>query len=300
MHNFKPTPPHTHKDAERPGNQVAVRRFRRKCTERIGTPATPLRSKEEGWKLVMDNYPLVLKAAIFMGLNRSPNAGREDAMQNALLSAHRTALLWDPGKGEFSPYLFISMKKAWGINRDEKLPIRIPASAVNRLARFNRWKERRPACDLADYAEQKKLSLNIEEKLRVAAAVYECSLNPPDAEGLFYSSTGSFPEEEVSREALMHSLDPLVEEKMLPGFEERIGLGQVAQLLKQAIKGLRPREAQIIEMRFGLGGEEPLTLVELGQSLGITAERVRQLEERALNKLRRCCSRKNLRPDTVL
>lgn len=50
---------------------------------------------------------------------------------------------------------------------------------------------------------------------------------------------------------------------------------------------LEPREADIIRLRFGLGGERPLTLEEVGQHFDITRERVRQLQNMALQRMRR-------------
>jgi RNA polymerase primary sigma factor len=45
------------------------------------------------------------------------------------------------------------------------------------------------------------------------------------------------------------------------------------------------REATVLKMRFGLEGHEPKTLKEIGESLGLTRERVRQIETEALNRL---------------
>ena len=49
---------------------------------------------------------------------------------------------------------------------------------------------------------------------------------------------------------------------------------------------LNPRMQRVLSLRFGLNGEPPQTLEEVGAGLGITRERVRQLESRALRELR--------------
>jgi RNA polymerase primary sigma factor len=56
--------------------------------------------------------------------------------------------------------------------------------------------------------------------------------------------------------------------------------------LEGVLAELNERETRIIKLRFGLGGEGPYTLEETGQFLGITRERVRQIQEKALAKLR--------------
>jgi RNA polymerase primary sigma factor len=62
---------------------------------------------------------------------------------------------------------------------------------------------------------------------------------------------------------------------------EHDDLTQVMQLLQK----MDEREATILRMRFGLDNEEPKTLKEIGERLGLTRERVRQIETEALNKL---------------
>ena len=56
--------------------------------------------------------------------------------------------------------------------------------------------------------------------------------------------------------------------------------------LMQAMETLSEREQQILKMRFGLGGEQPRTLVEVSRTFNLTRERIRQIEFRAIKKLR--------------
>jgi RNA polymerase primary sigma factor len=56
--------------------------------------------------------------------------------------------------------------------------------------------------------------------------------------------------------------------------------------VERMLRHLRPRERAVIELRFGLGPEEPRTLEEVGRRLKLSRERIRQIEEQAKQKLR--------------
>ncbi len=60
-------------------------------------------------------------------------------------------------------------------------------------------------------------------------------------------------------------------------------------LLEQCLCQLTEREKQVIKLRYGLDGSEACTLLEVGNKMGITKERVRQLEQRSLKKMRHWC-----------
>jgi RNA polymerase primary sigma factor len=60
----------------------------------------------------------------------------------------------------------------------------------------------------------------------------------------------------------------------------------LTQSIEEVLGSLREREAKILRLYFGLEGPEPMTLEEIGEKLGITRERVRQIKEKALSRLR--------------
>jgi RNA polymerase primary sigma factor len=68
---------------------------------------------------------------------------------------------------------------------------------------------------------------------------------------------------------------------------ELLRVKTMRQEIRQHVKYLTPREAEIITLRYGLDGQEPRTLEEVGRKFKVTRERVRQIQEIALAKLRR-------------
>ena len=68
---------------------------------------------------------------------------------------------------------------------------------------------------------------------------------------------------------------------------EQLRTKMVRQEIRQHVKHLTPREAEIVTLRYGLDGREPRTLEVVGRKFSVTRERVRQIQEIALNKLRR-------------
>lgn len=72
---------------------------------------------------------------------------------------------------------------------------------------------------------------------------------------------------------------------------EKVYAKEVVRLVHVALGGLDARELHIIRNRFGLLGGSELTLEEIGRNLGLSRERVRQLEREAKDKLRRNLAR---------
>ena len=78
----------------------------------------------------------------------------------------------------------------------------------------------------------------------------------------------------------------LIEDKNAPAPEAETSDKLRSSELARAIESLKPRQQRVLTERFGLDGGKPKTLEEVGKILGITRERVRQLETRALRELR--------------
>ena len=105
-------------------------------------------------------------------------------------------------------------------------------------------------------------------------------------------------EAQISLDALVTSLDrPLGEEDDAsfgdllpadaPGPEDEVHISLRHQALRHALNELPERERTVVALRYGIDGGEPTPLREIGRRLGITPERVRQIESKALGRLGR-------------
>ena len=72
--------------------------------------------------------------------------------------------------------------------------------------------------------------------------------------------------------------------------------GSLRSSLSRLLGSLRPREAKVLGLYYGLDGQATMTLEEIGQHLGVTRERIRQIKETALNRLRHATRRRVLEP----
>lgn len=82
------------------------------------------------------------------------------------------------------------------------------------------------------------------------------------------------------------SMSSVIESTAYPSPEEQLLRHTFREQIEKEIENLLPREAEIITLYFGLGIERPHTLEEIGEKVGLSRERVRQIKERALKKLR--------------
>jgi RNA polymerase primary sigma factor len=75
--------------------------------------------------------------------------------------------------------------------------------------------------------------------------------------------------------------------------DEHLGEKNLIEDLHAIVRSLDPREAEILTLRFGLGGGDPLTLEEVGRKFNITRERIRQLQDLAMRQIRHKMNERN-------
>jgi RNA polymerase primary sigma factor len=110
-------------------------------------------------------------------------------------------------------------------------------------------------------------------------------LDVKDVEGALHSGAHSaFFDDEFGLEQRLGR--DLYGSRQLPAADYELIQKSFREEVERMLERLNPRERLIVELRFGLGAAEPMTLEEVGKRLRLSRERVRQIEERAKEKLR--------------
>lgn len=197
-----------------------------------------------------------------------------DLIQEGNIGLMRAASKFNAEKGcKFNTLAIWWIRQA--INRalvDKSRTIRIPSN-INEL--LNKIKKEQTLYiqknETAPSIEELSKILNIDEdKIQVALDMSQAvsSLDVPvDEDG--ETSVGDL----VADTSLMNPLDQMIMECN-------------KDIIEMVLSTLSEREADIVRLRFGLNDQEPQTLEQIGQSYGVTRERIRQLENKALRKLR--------------
>jgi len=92
-----------------------------------------------------------------------------------------------------------------------------------------------------------------------------------------------------------NSLIDILEDEMQESPDESLLSDSLRVEIEKALDTLTPREAEVINLYFGLNHEKPLTLEEIGARFSLTRERVRQIKEKAIRRLRHASRSKALR-----